>query len=254
MSSFTDAGKRAGAIGCVAAAWGDDGAENLRENNWLGYAFAAAASWEKEAPPLESFPARFVAVHYGVASPQLADAELKLGWQEFDGVGWSGRLYHRPPLVRQRTAAWLKRMQELEADMAQVERDLQEARSSVRFDRDHLDALTHCAGRFRYIAQRELFLDSAARLIGAQSPAHSTHIGQIELANGLALLEARTVALEEQFGQLWLKRNKPEGLAENLARMRRQTLMLDRLLQLARAGSLAVDSTYSGMQALAGGR
>jgi hexosaminidase len=253
VSAFADAGKRAGAIGCIAAAWGDDGAENLRENNWLGYAFAAAASWERQSPSAGSFPARFVAVHYGVASPQLAEAELKLGWQEFEGVGWSGRLYHRPPLVRQRPSAWLQRMRDLDADMAQVEQDLQQPRPDVRFDRDHLDAMALCAGRFRYIAERELFLDQAARVIGAQGPVQSSHVGQAELADGLARLEAKTTALQAKFGELWLRRNRPEGLAENLVRMRRQTVMLDRLLQRARAGRLAVDSTYSGMQALARG-
>src|SRR5262249_14870721 len=157
VAGFADAGKRAGAIGCVASVWGDDGGENLRENNWLGYAFAAAASWEARSSEIASFPERFVAVHYGTASPELADAERPLGWQEFEGLGFAGRVYHRPALIRPRTAAWLARMRSLEDDMERVQQDLRRARPGVRFDRDHLDALALSAARFEYIAEREQF-------------------------------------------------------------------------------------------------
>lgn len=253
VAGFADAGKRAGAIGCVTAAWGDGGAENLRENNWTGYAFASAASWEPLAPPVEGFLQRFVVTQYGGGSRELAEAEKLLGWQEFEGVGWAGRLYHRPPLVRRRPEPWVERMRKLRADMLQVQRDLLQARLVVRFERDHLDALELCASRFRFIAERELFLDGAARMLEGQSASLPAVEPRAWLVGELSRLTARSSALEKQFGPLWLRRNRPEGLEENLSRMRRQPMMLERLQRRAREGRLSVDSTYSHMQALSTG-
>ena len=107
IAAFTRAGKRAGAMGSVVSSWGDDGAENLRENNWLGYAFSAAAAWESDAPATDPFVRRFVVTQYGADSPELARAERLLGWQEFEGVPSVGQLYRRPPLVRPRAPAWV---------------------------------------------------------------------------------------------------------------------------------------------------
>lgn len=253
VAAFTRAGKRAGVLGSVTSSWGDDGAENLRENNWAGYAFGAATAWESVTPALDPFLRSFVATRYGVDSPDLARAERTLGWQEFEGVSWTARLYHRPPLVRRRREPWLLRMRQLRADMLAVQRDLRRARRVARFEADHLDALELCASRYRFIAERELFLDAAARAVSGEAPAGSDAGRTGWQAEGLARLAARSAVLTRQFGRLWLRHNRPEGLEENLARMNRQTIMLERLLRRAQEGRLSADSTYSGMQALDAG-
>lgn len=46
----------AGAKGSIASAWGDDGAEGLREFLYFGYAYAAASSWYPE----QSLPAKII--------------------------------------------------------------------------------------------------------------------------------------------------------------------------------------------------
>jgi hypothetical protein len=252
ISAFTAAGKRAGVMGVVAASWGDNGAENLRENNWPGYAYSAAAGWEVGTPSPDPFFRRYVAVQYGVDSPALAEAERLLGWQVFEQVGWAGRLYHRPPLVRSRPIAWTQRMQELRADMRRVGSDLTATGPGVRFNEDHLAAVQHCAARYGYIADRELMLDSLGRALQRHAFAELPASEQRRANDELSALQSTAGALRRQFGELWLKRNRPEGLAENLARMDRQSTMLGRLVRRAREGRLAVDSTYSGMQALSG--
>jgi hypothetical protein len=250
VASFAQAGKRERALGCVTAAWGDGGAENLRENNWAGYAFSAAASWEQDAPPADSFLRRFVVAHYGIDSPELARAERLLGWQEFENVGWAGRLYHRPLPVRARPQRWVERMNTLDADMRQVQQDLAAIEAEVRFNREHLAAARHCARRYGYVAERELLLDAIGRRLEGRTAAQLSQAERDQLARELGRLETTANALQAEFGLLWLRHNRPEGLAENEGRMAKQGAMLGRLRELARSGSLRVDDSYSHMQAL----
>jgi hypothetical protein len=68
----------------------------------------------------------------------------------------------------------------------------------------------------------------------------------------LGRLETTADALEKEFGQLWLRHNRVEGLAENMERMARQGVMLRKLGELARRGALKTDESFSRMQALNG--
>jgi glycosyl hydrolase family 20 len=255
VSSFARVAQREAAAGCIAAAWEDDGAENLRENNWAGYAFAAAASWEvaTPAPDADAFLRRFVVTQYGCDSPELVRAEKLLGWQTFDGIGWGGRLYHRPLPVRPRPQKTVERMEALVADMQRAVQDLEAAQGRVRFDRSHIAVALHCAHRFAYVAQRELLLDAAGRRLGARTAAELSPGEREEIVSRLDQLIATADLLEAEFGPLWLRLNQPEGLAANLERMGKQGIMLRRLRERALAGSLRVDNTYSNMQALAPG-
>jgi hypothetical protein len=250
VAAFTTAGKRAGALGSVASSWGDNGAENLRENNWAGYAYSAAAAWEPVTPAADPFLRRFVVTQYGVDSEAMAEAEKLLGWQVFEQAGWAGRLFHRPPLVRSRPTAWVGRMQALRSDMQKVESDLAVAGSSVRFNRDHLAVARHCAARFVYIAERELLLDSLGRNLQGRDVSRLPSSERRRVENQLTALQSTAGALSSEFSALWLRRNRPAGLAEDLAGMDRQATMLGRLARRCESGRLAVDSTYSGMQAL----
>jgi len=252
VATAADAGKRAGAMGCVAAAWEDDGAENLRDNNWAGYAFAAAASWEPVAPEADAFLGRFVTAQYGVDSPELARAEKLLGGQTFDAVGWNGRLYHRRLAVRARSPRWVARMEALRSDMRDVERDLDAAEPRVRFEREHVAAARHAAQRYAYIAERELALGDIGRRLGNGTAARLAPAPREQLAREIDALERTADALAAGYGPLWLQHNRPEGLAENIARMRRQGAMLHALAERARRGSLRVDRTYAGLQSMGG--
>jgi len=250
IAAAAQAGKRAGGMGCVTAAWGDDGAENLRENNWAGYAFSAAAAWEPGVPSEEPFLRRFVTVHYGTDAPALSRAERLLGWQEFERVGWAGRLYHRAPAIRPRPESTVRRMVALEADMLEAGRDLDASEAAVRFDRGHLATARHCARRYRYVAERELALDRAGRILEGRTAAQLTPAERERVALDLDRLAATADSLRAEFGRLWVIHNRPEGLELNERRMAKQGAMLRRLSHLARGGRLEVDHTYSDMQAL----
>jgi hexosaminidase len=250
VAAFTQAVKDEGGMGSITASWSDGGAENLRENNWAGYACAAAAAWERTAPTSSEFLPRFVSTQYGAESPELAEAERLLGWQEFVGVGWASRLYNRVPAVRPRTKAWIDRMRTLEQDMHQVERDLAIAGKQVRYDEDHLATMRHCAHRYLYIAERELCLDAVGRRLGSGTSADLAPQQREGIVTDLARLEATASGLREEFTGLWLSHNKREGLAASEVQMAKQAVMLRRLIDLARSGRLSVDNTFAGLQAL----
>jgi len=141
-------------------------------------------------------------------------------------------------------------MKALAADMREVERDLSAAGSGVRFERDHLAVADHCARRYLYIAGRELFLDAVGRELDGRSAAALPAAQRERIASGFGRLEATADSLAAEYGRLWLRHNRPEGLETTRARMEKQGDMFRRLGALARTGRLAVDSTFTNMQAL----
>jgi len=250
VASAAKAAKREAVMGCITAAWGDGGAEKIRENNWAGYAYSAAACWETDAPPAEGFLRHFIVTQYGTDAPALARVEKLLGWQEFDGVAWVGRLYHRPAVVRARPLQWVERMKALQVDMRQVEQDLDGAEGNVRFNRDHLAVAGHAARRYAYIAARELLLDSIGRRLAGRTAADLSGAERQEILRGLDRLGLAARALQSEFAPLWLRHNRPEGLAENEERLANQAAMLGRIRREANRGSLRVDDRFSRLQAL----
>ena len=249
ISEFVRAGKLHDASGCVVASWGDDGAENLRENNWLGYAFAGAAAWQADAPDTATFAARFVTTQFGIDSPDLARAETLLGWQEFDGVGWAGRLFHRAPIVRPRGDAWVERMRRLQSDMREAGRGFALGDSAAHYNREQLAAARHAVNRFSYVAERELLLDSLGTALRGGTLQALPPMARAEVVQRLMRLSGMADSLEAEYGGLWLRTNQPDGLAENQRRLAQQGVMLDRLIGLARSGRLTVDDSYSKLQA-----
>ncbi len=222
-------GKREGALGCVVASWGDNDAENLRENNWPGYAFAASAAWEAGDPDTTSFCERFVTTEFGAHSPDIARALELVGWQRFDGLKSASRLVHRAPLVRLHRAEWMNRMRLLRSDMLVARDALSVSRAKVRFHADEISALALCASRFRASAERELVLDVIATRSAIQPAGTERSAGSPE---GMALLDsikASGPAMRAEYEALWLRHNRPEGLGPNLDRLDRENRAIERL-------------------------
>jgi hypothetical protein len=231
-------GKRDGASGCVAASWGDGGAENLREDNWTGYAFAAAAAWEPEPPGDSEFLRRCVAVRHGVESPELARTERLLGWQPIAGNAYNARLYHRPPRLRRHAPEWFERMSALQHDAREARRLLERARPRARFERDHLDELDLAARRYDYVADRELSLDRLARALGGREARALPEPARARALADLERLQRRSAELTAEFARLWCRRNQVPMLQDDLTRMRRQSVALAGLVRRLRSGSL----------------
>jgi hypothetical protein len=222
-------GKREGALGCVVASWGDNGAENLRENNWLGYAFAASAAWEAGNPDTASFCERFVTTEFGVRSPQIARALRLVGWQRFDGLKSASRLVHRAPLVRVHRTEWMDRMRLLRSDMLVAEDALSASRTQVRYHADEISALALCALRFRTSAERELVLDAIAARPAFQAAGTERSADTPQAMLLLDSIKAAGPRVRAEYAALWLRHNRPEGLDSNVTRLDHENREIERL-------------------------
>ncbi len=238
VANFTKVAKQEQLMGCITSSWGDNGAENLRENNWLGYAFSAAAEWEAGTPDLDQYLRRYVAVRYGIDSPELAKAEKLLGWLEYFDVRYPGQLLHRTPMIRLYDEKLLDGMTRVENDMQAVRQIVASARDKVRFDRDHLDSIDHAAHRFLYMAKRYKALDDMARTLGLKKLGELPNDQQEAIINELKSLRTELVDLTSEYQRLWLKRNKFPKLDFNLERLQKQVAELSGLITLAVARNL----------------
>ncbi len=238
VRTFAEVGKREGAMGCITSSWGDWGAENLRENNIVGYAFSGAACWEPSSPGDDEFLVRYCAVRYGSSAPDLVAAEKLAGWQQFPELTYYHPLYHRIPKITERDSARLQRLDQLRADMVQGRKTIAAARKKARFNRDHLDSLDHAARRFLFIAERDLALTRIARDIGSTSTAALSPGKRAEIRATIARLRDQSQAISADFERLWLRRNKYPMLGDNMTRLQKQTADLQEMVVRAESGEL----------------
>jgi len=249
IAALARAAKAANARGLILSSWGDSGAESLRENNWAGYAFAAAAAWEAVAPLPSEFLPRFVSTFYGLDSSDLVDVERLLGWQDFTGVTTVGRIFHHALLVKPGTDAWRVRMTALRDDMESAEHALRGVAGTFRYHRDHVGAMSHAIRQFRYLAERELALDDIGRTLGNRSIAQLDASYQQSVIEELERLHEAARALAYEYPQLWLEKNRAPASPFIEDRLAGQVEMLARLKELARTGRLKSDRSYSELQA-----
>jgi hypothetical protein len=231
IAHASDAARRERAAGTIVASWCDGGTETLREFNWPGYAYAAAAAWEAHSPPPEAVLAREAPLRYGAAAAELAKVEQALADLPPPRQGWWGRAFHAPPGVRPRTAPWL-------AQVRLIERRMQAAgtvldRVGGHADPDRVALLRHAVGRFRYLADREITLDRVARRV-ALAPRRSDPASAAELRS----LADRLHEMSLDYARLWCRYNRPDGLAPLTRRLGDQESALRTLAASAAAGTL----------------
>ena len=235
--AFIDSGKAAGATGAITSAWGDNGSLCLRENNRLGYAYGAAAAWQQDAPPIQSFFDDFTRVEYGAQGTGLARASWLVGMRSLAGVDYVGRAFHRVPHVHRAGSSWRREMLDLRSDMQEALRLIETESPRARQGRDHLRALRHAAKQFLYLADRELAMDMIAALVEGGSPD-----AQERAASLLESLAHQLSDLRREYESLWLEKNKRDALDSNLAKLERQAREIDSLRIAAHSGRLAVRS------------
>ncbi len=243
VANFVKVGKREGAIGCVTSSWGDNGAENLRENNLLAYAYSAAVTWEEKE---ESNPARFmkkwVSNYYGI-DPQsktgklLHQIEMALGFLP-DGLNdytpW--HLFHSAVKVtpvdeklKPVLSDFLKsinRLLDLMPSFNEIELPLNET---------HLYSLQHTAKRYAYLADKALTLDQIHDVLSVKS---SEEPDPLFIMSELIHLQDQLLDIYGEYPRLWLMSNKFEGLDFNLRRMILQIQDYQHLIDRLQSGIL----------------
>lgn len=240
VRNFVKVGKREKAIGCVTSAWGDHGAESLRECNILGYAYSAAICWEKDEEKPEDFIPRYVANYYGVDPDSadgklLAELETKLGFLPEPINTLPYPLFHEAPKIEKKDSALLKQLKKMAEQMDRVMDIFGELEGIIPFHEDHLAVLDHAARRFLYVALKGMTLHQIAEQLekkkgkGVDFPAIQTRL--------MGLLDM-LLDIYGEYPALWLNRNKFDRLDYNMDRMNYQISDLQKMLEQAETGEI----------------
>lgn len=246
VADFSNVARREQAMGSITSSWGDNGAENLRENNITGYAYSAAAEWETVSPEVDEFLVRYVPTRYGAGCDELVFVEKSLGWAGLP-EHTHGDLFHRVPRLQEFDTTMTGIMSALQTTMTEVRRAIDASRKKVKFAADHLDVLDHCARRFLYMADRTEVLDRIARMLGKGKSAALAPQQQTIIRQELEMLRNELVGLTSNFEHLWLRRNKFSRLEFNIDRLNEQVGRIQHFLAELQAGELAAYVPHSGV-------
>jgi hexosaminidase len=233
--------KREGLMGCIASSWGDDGAENLRLNNFAGWAFSAALEWEQGSTNAAEFFRRYVAAVHGTDSQPLAEAYKILGDAgRILGTSYPAKAFHTMPAVRRHEAPWLDKVARLRAYMIRARALIAASLPGVRRHRDHIESLDLAARRYLWMAERDLVMDSIAAAL-TSSPLRTLPAGdQREILDDLVLLRNELDAIIAEYQRLWMRHCKYPKFDINLDRLQQQLAAMQRLVATAQSGQLAL--------------
>lgn len=238
---FSAVTKREGAAGSITSSWGDSGAENLRENNWPGYAWSAACEWQADEPGVDEFLEWFTVAHFGAEAPALARAIRAVGWIEGMDSHYPARPFHRTPRLRRAEPAYFEALLRAEPAMTAARAAIAAERPRLRFHTGQVDPLDHAARRFLYLVRRDRLFDSLARSL---QPGGATFadLPEPQRAAALAELEALRDELTDitrEFSRLWLRHRKFPVLGFNTQRLESQIAALQDFRIRAINGDLA---------------
>jgi hexosaminidase len=229
MRAMAQAAYQQGAKGLTFVSFGDLGADDFYENNWYGIGFGADVSWNSNESADADFDRAFFLQYYGDTQEQLKPVYDLLSTlddyfpaprgitspsvENFRIYAWPWLylwIYVPPPRLYEFSPAELQKLRDLDVQLRLAKEQLRKARSHVQYHTASLDYLEFALDLSHHLVQRMLLSDTAARLEkeGKKAEAVAT----------LAPLPKELDGLSERFKELWLRTNRPEGLAANLER------------------------------------
>lgn len=213
-------GRQHQAEGLVTTDWGDNGHRNLLGASLHGFAHGAAHAWNGRSVDDAGFTERFCRLTFPRSHARLADALRTLGRTEemIDRAGMN----HNPLYF------WLTRPLAADAD-ADALADLDIPVAGLRrvvdelADPDLWPAAPPTLDAFETLALRELALAARMDVLAARRAllARDLHAGQRPPASQTRALSADLCTLADDFQRLWLERNRPSRLRDNLSALAR---------------------------------
>lgn len=244
IKTFINDGYRSGAMGALNSTWGDYGGETFRELNWYGYAWGAECSWSSDQAGYLEFNDKFFPYFFGVGTGEIELAYTLL-FDPTNMVYWH-EIWRHPFLpVREEFLSGPRinidiRLQSLSVTMLEVLQLIENARSSVRRNEEHLDLLEFVARLKMWFAGKVTTARKVRQLIDEAGTEP-----EAELADqGSTLIEpvVHTLSeLKERFRELWLRTNKSDNLDLLMRRYDRQIAYWEEKLAEIRSGQQAVD-------------
>ncbi|MBN1900441.1 beta-N-acetylhexosaminidase [Candidatus Sumerlaeota bacterium] len=238
IAHAAEAAKKENLSGCVTSSWGDNGAENLRQNNWPGFAYSSAALWEKDTPDPDRFLRRFVALHFGDDSEELAEALRLLGWYDYLETSYLGNIFHKTVKLKTQDKEWLDKLEELSRNMEKVKELTKGRRGKLRFKKDYLDIVDHVVRRNLYIVRRDNALNRISEILEQEESGDIPSENQKQVIDELIGLRNDLAELAGEYPELWLGRNKFPKLDDNMTRLHGEIAFLQDYIVRALRGEL----------------
>ena len=238
---ITEVGKREGAIGLIVSSWGDFGAENLRENNLLGYIYGAAVSWEEiEEQDVASFLRRYIRTFYGLdPDSQTGNAllilEKSLGFLPNPLNELMTVLFHAAPKIQKQDDSLMCQLEEILEIMEEGEDVLFNQKTQIPFKAQHVLSLCHIHDCYQYVSNKMYILDVATEEY--EKRRNDPYFYQ-ELAGDLIGLQDDFQATIHTFTKCWLRTNKYPNIEYNLQRFKNQLEDLQELIRLSQLADI----------------
>lgn len=153
---FTKEGYRAGAAGVIVSTWNDDGAAELRELNYPGYAWSAECAWNPETPSAADFEDVFFKQYFKTGS-DLPRMIYQLLSSTNDQISWYD-FWHAPFIDKQEWDV-PARAASIASSMPEVLSLIHKAREVVGANGDILDLYELVANMNKYWADRIMDVD-----------------------------------------------------------------------------------------------
>jgi len=202
------AGRRRHAAGALVSGWGDDGYENQRGATWHLLAYFAEQAWRGLDQKLGVFLPRFHRDFHGHPLRRLNRSLTVLGEGELAGLKrWA--LWHAAPDALERLVAGRPELvaaaRDLGSRLRRVHADLRHAARQAIREQEHLEHHRHSLRRTEGLVDRILLADRCLR--------HRRSGRTVLLKRTGRRAAARLLAERDLFVRLWLRHNRPEGLA-----------------------------------------
>ena len=217
IRNFAAAGLKHGAEGLLNTDWGDNGHRQFLAVSLMGFAFGAAESWNPGAADVAGFPRSFARHAFNQPAAKLGDAIEALGrvYLQYDAKPNQDPMYFnldQPLTVPSFT--WGRTVDLYPpAELAGVLGSLPPASAWAAPADDEFDRLA--------LAEYALSARTLAVYCLRSSIAWDLGLGRKVPAATLRHLASELDALAADFRRLWLARNKPSRLGDNMRRFRR---------------------------------
>ena len=224
---FASVGRRYGAEGVLNTDWGDDGHRNTLGVSLHGFAHGAAHGWNGAGVKEDDFTERFCRLTFGDTDGRIAKGLRALGRLDASGERSNEQsiLYHalverirHPKNEEYWPWGWWFQDWASKADPEGLERTVEKLSSASLFP---------SAGKemppFEALALREYSLAAWMDVVSARRAlaVRAIRAGDPPPARELRKLADDMHRVAEDFSKLWLKRNKPSQLRDNMKHLRR---------------------------------
>jgi hexosaminidase len=247
IQRFGRAGYEEKTEGLLISSWNDYGGEELRELNYYGYAWGAECAWQPLKSDVASFSEAFFRDFFGTNETESIRAAYAILSSPTNNYTWY-ELWRNPMLpfmppapLKGHSAAIMDRLQSIESTMPLVLSLLKKAEPTVQDNREHLDYLEFVARMNLWFSRKVQSADKVRELSrwAASSPNRDS------VTNAIVTLCQGAIdglsPLKNEFGKLWMKTNKPEGLEYLKVRYDRQMAFWREKIDQVKHGNFCVE-------------